>query len=194
MDRKANGISKCHYAVLTLTDEGAYTYGTFKPIKGLESASFQDQYAEGENYADDIQNIYEKVITSANVQLDFSNVTRETEAELAGKAYAAGEMETTTGDIQKAVAIAYQKNFNDGTNERIVYYNCKVTRNENSGKTKTGSIGYEGVSLNGKAIPLPDGKLHYIISSAELGAENVAGKARYDAFFNKVQFKDKATV
>lgn len=192
MARKANGISNCHYAILTLTDEGTYTYGPFKPITGLESASFQDQFAEGENYADDVQNIYEKVITSANIQLDFSNVSREIEAELGGKVYEKGEMETNTGDVQNAVAIAYQKNFNDNSNERIVYYNSKLARTENSGQTKTGSISYQGVSLSGKAIPLPDGKVHYIIASNELGEVNAEGKARYEKFFEKVQFKGVA--
>ena len=192
MDRKANGISMCHYAVLTIGENGEYSYGNFKPITGLESASFQDQFAEGENYADDIQNIYEKVITSANITLDFANVSRQIEAELTGKEYAAGEMETKTTDVQNSVAIAFQKNFNDGSHERIVYYNCKVARAENSGQTKTSSISYQSVQLSGKAIPLPDGKVSYIIASNEIGSDNAEAKARYDNFFKKVQFKGVA--
>lgn len=188
MSKKANGISKCHYAKYTV-EAGVVTFQAPQRIPDLENLTATDKFAEGKNYADNVQNIYEKKITGATLSLEFSNVSRKIESDLAGHAYDAGEMEVSTTDIQSGVAVLYQKNYNDGSYDNIIYYNCKLSKDGDSGQTQGESITYQGDTLSGEAIPLSNGKLKYVIASDSIG-EDEKKKAKLDNFFNKVQFKD----
>ena len=132
MSKKAVGICKCHYAVLTVTPQDSgqdlISYGTPVKIPDLEEISITESYAEGKNYADNICNIAVKIVNNADISMTFSNVSRKIEAELAGKTYQNGQMESGVEDTQKSVAILFQKTFDDGSYENIVYYNCKLSR------------------------------------------------------------------
>ena len=129
MSKKAVGICNCHYAVLTVTPQanGADLISYGKPVKipDLEEISITETYAEGKNYADNICNIAVKIVNNADISMTFSNVSRKIEAELAGKSYDKGQMESNVNDTQKSVAILFQKTFDDGSYENIIYYNCK---------------------------------------------------------------------
>ena len=123
--------------------------------------------------------------------MTFSNVSRKIEAELAGKTYNNGQMESNVNDTQKSVAILFQKTFDDGSYENIVYYNCKLSRDDNGGSTKGESISFQGVTISGTAIPLSNNKLSYIIASDEVG-DDAQAKKKLDNFFKTVQFIDAA--
>ena len=193
MSKKAVGICKCHYAVLTVTPQasGEDLIAYAKPVKipDLEEISITESYAEGKNYADNICNIAVKIVNNADISMTFSNVSRKIEAELAGKTYVNGQMESGVEDTQKSVAILFQKTFDDGSYENIVYYNCKLSRDDNGGSTKGESISFQGVTISGTAIPLSNNKLSYIIASDEVG-EDATAKQKLDNFFTKVQFID----
>ena len=188
MSKKAVGICKCHYAVLTVTPQESgndlISYGTPIKIPDLEEISITETYAEGKNYADNICNIAVKIVNNADISMTFSN-------ELAGKTYNNGQMESNVEDTQKSVAILFQKTFDDGSYENIVYYNCKLSRDDNGGSTKGESISFQGVTISGTAIPLSNNKLSYIIASDEVG-EDAQAKKKLENFFNKVQFIDVA--
>ena len=194
MSKKAVGICKCHYAVLTVTPQpsGEDLISYAKPVKipDLEEISITESYAEGKNYADNICNIAVKIVNNADISMTFSNVSRKIEAELAGKTYSNGQMESGVNDTQRSVAILFQKTFDDGSYEHIVYYNCKLSRDDNGGSTKGESISFQGVTISGTAIPLSNNKLSYIIASDEVGDDSKA-KAKLDKFFEEVQFIDK---
>ena len=57
MSKKATGISNAHYAVFNTTNNA---FGDPKAIKGLETLSITETYAEGSNYADNLRNIYKR--------------------------------------------------------------------------------------------------------------------------------------
>lgn len=193
MSKKAVGICKCHYAVLTVTPQSSgedlISYAQPVKIPDLEEISITESYAEGKNYADNICNIAVKIVNNADISMTFSNVSRKIEAELAGKNYDNGQMESGVNDTQKSVAILFQKTFDDGSYENIVYYNCKLSRDDNGGSTKGESISFQGVTISGTAIPLSNNKLSYIIASDEVGEDSKA-KAKLDKFFEAVQFID----
>ena len=195
MSKKAVGICNCHYAELTVTPqpsgEDTITYGKPVKIPDLEEISITETYSEGKHYADNICNIAVKIVNNADITMTFSNVSRKIEAVLAGKQYKDGQMESNVNDSQKAVAILFQKTFDDGSYENVVYYNCKLSRDDNGGSTKGESISFQGVTLSGTAIPLTNNKLSYVIASDELG-EDTEGKTKkkLDNFFKKVQFID----
>lgn len=195
MSKKAVGICNCHYAVLTVTPQqsGADLISYGKPVKipDLEEISITETYAEGKNYADNICNIAVKIVNNADISMTFSNVSRKIEAELAGKTYNNGQMESNVNDTQKSVAILFQKTFDDGSYENIVYYNCKLSRDDNGGSTKGESISFQGVTISGTAIPLSNNKLSYIIASDEVG-DDAQAKKKLENFFKTVQFIDAA--
>ena len=199
MSKKATGISNAHYAVFDTTKN---IFKEPKPIKDLETLSITESYAEGSNYADNLRNIYIKELVGADLSLTFSNISREIEAELTGQTYATGELEYKTSAVAPQIALLFEKTYSDGTSDRIVYYNCKLAKDNENGETKTDSFNFVEDTLSGQAIPMSgslktkdngtavtlDGVLKYVMDSASATA-NVDAKKRFDNFFNRVQFK-----
>lgn len=189
MSKKATGICNLHYAKYTITEDGKITYSAPKKIQDAEEITITEQFAEGSNYADNKQNIYKTKITGADINILLSSIDPEVEAELTGKSYNEGEIETTIDDKSAGVALLYQKTYDDGSYENIVYYNNKLRREDYSGKTEGENIDFTGVTILGKALPLPNKKLKYAIHSDKIG-EDAGKKKKLDNFFKTVQFKD----
>lgn len=191
MSKKATGVCKLHFAKYTISEDGSVTYEAPKRIIDAEEITPTDKFAEGSNYADNKQNIYLSKITGADINIVLSSIDPEIEAALTGKAYDEGDIETTVNDKSAGVAILFQKNYDDGTYENIVYYNAKLRREDYGGKTEGENIDFTGVTILGQAMPLPNGKLKYAIHSDKVG-ENAEKKKKLDNFFKTVQFKGVA--
>ena len=204
MSKKATGILNAHYAVY---DPAKKVYGTPKAIKDLESLSITETYAEGSNYADNLRNIYLKELVGADLSLTFSNISREIEAEITGQKYLKGEVAYSTNANAPRIALLFEKTYSDGSTDRIVYYNCKLSKDNENGETKTDSFNFVEDTLSGQAIPMSetvkskatdgkdvplDGILKYVIASDGFTSEptDAEYKKRYDNFFSRVQFKD----
>ena len=192
MSKKATGISNAHYAVFNTTNNA---FDDPKSIKGLETLSITETYAEGSNYADNLRNIYIKELVGADLSLQFSNITRAIEAELTGQSHATGELEYKTTAVAPQVAILFEKNYSDGSKDRIVYYNCKLTKDNENGETKaipmTGKI--KTKSANGAEVDLT-GVLKFVMDSSTLpptSPDTSEVNKKFNEFFTKVQFKAK---
>lgn len=201
MSKKATGILNAHYAIY---DPKTKVYGKPTAIKDLETLSITETYAEGSNYADNLRNIYIKELVGADLSLTFSNISREIEAALTGQTYLNGELEYKTSAVAPQIALLFEKTYSDGTSDRIVYYNCKLSKDNENGETKTDSFNFVEDTLSGQAIPMSetvktkdqgtnvtlDGVLKYVMDSASAtAASNADAKKRFDNFFNRVQFK-----
>lgn len=202
--KKGIGISNAHYAVFDVANN---YFGTPKPISGLEQLTITETYAEGSNYADNLRNIYIKELVGADLSLAFSNITRAIEAELTGQVHANGELEYKTTAVAPQVAILFEKSYSDGSKDRIVYYNCKLAKDNENGETKTDSFNFVGDTLSGQAIPMTGsiktkangadvdltGVLKYVIDSTTIPASPDTNgiKDKFDNFFKKVQVKAK---
>lgn len=202
MSKKATGILNAHYAIY---DPVKKVYETPKAIKDLESLAITESYSEGSNYADNLRNIYLKEFVGATLSLVFSNISREIESELTGQSFSKGEIEYRTSATAPQVALLFEKTYSDGTSDRIVYYNCKLSKDNENGETRTDSYNFVGDTLSGQAIPMSEnvktketngkdvpltGILKLAIDSKSANeASNTEGKKRFDNFFNKVQFK-----
>lgn len=196
--KKAMGIRNAHYAVY---NEELGTFDAPKRIPDLETIAVSETYAEGSNYADNLRNIYIKEMVEAEISMEFSNLSRKTEAELTGQAFANGEIEYKTDATAKTVALLFEKTYSDGSIDKIVYYNCKLTKDSENGETKTDAFNFTGDSLSGQAIPLTNatvkGVLKYVMSSADLPPDTNQGtndeaykvNSRYIHFFDRVQYK-----
>lgn len=200
MSKKATGILNAHYAVY---DPAKKVYGTPKAIKDLESLSITETYAEGSNYADNLRNIYIKELVGADLSLTFSSISRAIEAELTGQGFEKGEVAYSTNANAPRIALLFEKTYSDGSTDRIVYYNCKLSKDNENGETKTDSFNFVEDTLSGQAIPMSetvkskdngtdvplDGILKYVIASDGFTSNDTEYKKRYDNFFNRVQFK-----
>ena len=173
-------------------------------IKDLESLSITETYAEGSNYADNLRNIYVKEMVGADLSLTFSSISRAIEAELTGQVFDKCEVAYSTNVTAPQVALLFEKTYSDGSTDRIVYYNCKLSKDNENGETKGDSFNFVEDTLSGQAIPMSetvktkenqgidvplDGILKYVIASDGFQTSDTAYKKRYDDFFKKVQFK-----
>ena len=202
MSKKATGILNAHYAIYNPKTK---VYGIPKAIKDLETLSITETYAEGSNYADNLRNIYIKELVGADLSLTFSSISRAIEAELTGQGFEKGEVAYSTNANAPQVALLFEKTYSDGSTDRIVYYNCKLSKDNENGETKTDSFNFVEDTLSGQAIPMSEtvktkangtdvnlnGILKYVIASDGFTSEtgDAAYKKRYDKFFEKVQFK-----
>ena len=193
MSKELSGVTMLHYAKQNIGENGKVTFETPKRLKDAKEVTVTDTYAEGSAYADNRQNIYIKKVTGADITLSLSALKREIEADLTGKKFSKGEMVATNADIQPSVAILYQKTFSDGSYENVIYYNCKLDKTEEGSKTSTDTIELSGVSLSGKATPLEDGTVKYVIASDEIASEDTEIKNKLDNFFKTVQFYGEIT-
>lgn len=202
MSKKATGILNAHYAIYNPKTK---VYATPKAIKDLESLSITETYAEGSNYADNLRNIYIKELVGADLSLTFSSISRAIEADLTGQGFEKGEVAYSTNANAPQVALLFEKTYSDGSTDRIVYYNCKLSKDNENGETKTDSFNFVEDTLSGQAIPMSEivkskdngtnvdlnGILKYVIASDGFTSETADAeyKKRYDNFFNRVQFK-----
>lgn len=194
MSKKAMGIRNAHYAIY---DERTDSFKDPVAIKDLEKLSISETFAEGANYADNLRNIYIKELVGAEISMEFSNLSREIEGALTGQKYEDGELEYSTDAVAPIVALLFEKTYSDGSVDRIVYYNCKLTKDNENGETKTDSFNFTGDSLSGQAIPMKNGVIKYVISSDSLPVDNPGDDAsdeykantRFINFFKEVMFK-----
>lgn len=191
MSKKATGVCNLYYAPFTYEGDQA-VYETPRRIHDAEEITAEEQIAEASNYADNLQNIYVSKITGANITIAVSHLDPEIDAILGGAEYEDGQMETCSDNVAKGVAILYQRNYNDGSYDNIVYYNCTLRKQSNSAKTEGESIEFTGDTLTGKAIPLSNKKIKYMISSDKVG-NSLEAKKKLANFFKEVQFIDVAS-
>ena len=180
--RKMTGCRMLHYAPVTITG-AMVNFGEPQRIPHIEEYNYTFLFAEASNYADNQQNIYMKKITGADVGLVLSDLAGKIEAELMGKEHSKGGTLTNTNNMQKAVAILWEETYSDGTAIRNVFYNTKLSKDEVSGKTEGESVEFTAVNLVGKAIPLPNGDIHYKLDTAETEVD----QEKFDAWFKAVQ-------
>lgn len=187
--RKLTGCKNVHYAEVTISG-GEADFEAPKRIPHLEEYNYNFLYAEASNYADNQQNIYRKKITGADFGLVLSDLKIQVEAELMGKAYKKGGAVTNTNDQQKAVALLWEETYSDGTSVRNVLYYTKISRDEVSGKTEGENLEFTPVNLAGKAIPLPNGNIHYKMDSSD----STYDTTKWNNWFTEVQTPDSLEV
>lgn len=180
--RKLTGCKNLKYSPVTITG-GLVKFGTPTAIPNIEEYNYTFLTAEASNYADNQQNIYMKKVTGADVGLVLSDLAISIEADLMGKNHAKGGSVTNTNDQQKAVAILWEETYSDGSSVRNVFYNTKLAKEEVSGKTEGENVEFTAVNLTGKAIPLPNGDIHYKLDSSETDLDT----AKFGAWFDAVQ-------
>lgn len=189
MSRKKTGCRSCMYAP-QIDTAGVITFGTPKPIKDLEELSYSYVYAEGSNYADNVQNIYRKKPNAIDLGLTWSDIPLAIEAELQGKRYNAGGSSTNTADKASPVALLWQETYDDGSYINRIVYNATVYKVDDNSKTEGENIEFTAQSMAGRAIPFTNasvtGELDFKMDSADPTVDT----AKLASFFTAVQYNE----
>lgn len=186
--RKKTGCESC---MVAFRDEDGINFAAPVPMKDLEELSYTYTYAEASNNADNVQNIYIKKPTGAEISLTFSDVLSELIAKILGKAYNKGGTRTNVADKPEQVAILFKETYSDGSYKNKVFYNVKLAMDENSAKSEgSENIEFTPAVLTGKALPYFNegkkikGDIDYTMDSADPAVDTTA----LENFFKAVPF------
>ncbi len=186
--RKKTGCESC---MVAFRDEDGINFAVPVPMKDLEELSYTYTYAEASNNADNAQNIYIKKPTGADISLTFSDVLSELVAKILGKKYSKGGTRTNIADKPKQVAILFKETYSDGSYKNKVFYNVKLSMDENNAKSEgSENIEFTPAILTGKALPYFNegkkihGDIDYTMDSAASGVDTTA----LENFFKAVPF------
>lgn len=186
--RKKTGCESC---MVAFRDEDGINFVAPVPMKDLEELSYTYTYAEASNNADNVQNIYIKKPTGADISLTFSDVASDLIAKILGKKYSKGGTRTNVADKPEQVAILFKETYQDGSYKNKVFYNVKLSMDENSAKSEgSENIEFTPAVLTGKALPYFNeakkvkGDIDYTMDSAASDVDTTA----LENFFKAVPF------
>ncbi|MGL4617101.1 MAG: major tail protein [Mycoplasmoidaceae bacterium] len=184
------GISKIHFFPLATDTGAAPTYNTPIPIKWAVSLETENQYSEGQYFADNIIEKAIKQISSVEVTLEVSSdLPPATEAKLTGAGYENGRKFTRVGQGTPAGALAYEISLDDGTKRKRVIYNVSLIKNKSKNATQEDKIEGETFEFEGIGIPLVStGDVELTMDEKEIKAmaSNTEVLKQFNEFFTKV--------
>lgn len=164
-------------------------FGAFESVTDLEEFTTAKVYADASNFADNVQNIKMKALKSIDIDASFSEVSAKTKAVLQGKKYEAGGVLTTAEDKSSPVCIAYERNYSDGTAERVIYYNVTLYEKDVATTSETDSIEFTSQGFTGTAIPYTNAEfdlknaIEYIVDNGDPNFD----EDKFNSFFDFVQ-------
>lgn len=148
------GLKNVFYAVITEGQDGTFTYGTPKPIKGAVSMS---ETAVGEAlkfYADN--GVYYASSTNQGYEqtLTFAKIPDEFRIDVLGDKIVNGGLLEDANAKTKSFALLYEID-GDVEEDKFVYYNCTTSRPGNTSNTKGESTEVNTNELTINAAPRP---------------------------------------
>ena len=184
------GISKIHFFPLKSDTGLAPTYNQAIPIKWAVSLETENQYSEGEYFADNVIEKAVKQISSVEVTLEVSsNLPPATEAKITGQGYENGRKFVRVGQNAPSGALAYEISLDDGTCRKRVLYNVALTKNKSKNATQEDKIEGETFEFEGVAIPLVStGDVELLMDEKEIKAmaSNTETLKAFNEFFTTV--------
>ncbi len=157
----------------------------------------EDEYAEGEYYADNIVERSSKQLTKSNVTIEVSsNTPPALDAKLTGKTHAKARTVANTSQTFPRFAVAYEIQLDDGTIRKRVMYNVSLARTSHSNATMADSMEGMTYTYEGVATPLVSTKdIHLIMDEKEVNeyvadsstnTDHAEVQADWDDFFTSV--------
>lgn len=193
MTRKKTGCRSCMVAKQVKGEGGAITFAKPEAIENLEAISYVYNYAEGTNYADNVQNIYKKKKTSVDVDLDFSEIPLKTKADLQGKKYSKGGSATNSEDQSIPVAILFQETYDDGSFENVVFYNVKLYEKDGANKSEGENYEFNSQGFTGRGLKFTNDDINGDFEFRMDSADPQVDKTKLATFFTAVKFYEEAS-
>lgn len=183
--REKEGCRKCKIA---FPNTDGSDFETPEKLEGLAELSYTYTYAEGSGYGDNELKIYKKKPTGVDITLTFLDIPTKLLARILGKKYSKGGMVTGTKDNPIPVAIMFEETYSDDSFIDTVFYNVKLSKDENTAKTTADGIEFTPITLTGKALPYTNSKVEGGIDFRMDSADPEVDKTKLNSFFDKVQF------
>lgn len=174
------GVKFLGIAPLTISESGVPSYGEVKEIKQFVSFSGTKNFSEMSWYSNDVTEETFKNVVDVDVEIVVGKLQNEIKALLVGSDYNAetGVLTESSTDAQKEFALIVvlsQMGSEFGTLNQV-YYRCKLNVENLEGETKTDSVTDSPVTISGKAIPLPNGRIGCSIDSLDSAADQAIVK------------------
>lgn len=182
------GISNCHYAVITETDN-SITYGTPVALKGAVSFSADPEGETSPFYADNI--VYYQSVSNQGYSgdLELAQISDAFAKDVLGQIEDSnGALIESANDTNKKFALMFQIE-TDEKARRVVYYYCTAQRPSSEANTKEDTIEPQTDTLN---ITMSARKTDQAVKCVlPLTDDNVEA---YNSFFTQVYEKTTASV
>jgi len=188
MSKVKFGISNCHYAVITETQNGI-TYGTPVALPGAVSFSADPEGETSPFYADNI--VYYQSVSNQGYSgdLELAQISDAFAKDVLGQIEDSnGALIESSNDVNKKFALMFQIETDDKA-RRVVYYNCTAQRPSSEANTKEESIEPQTDTLNiTMTARSTDQAVKAVLPLTDDNADV------YNAFFTQVYEKATASV
>lgn len=159
-----------HYAILTETPDGGFSYGSIKRIgptvsgKASPKSDSSTFNAEGGPYAT------ATAFGGVDIELETAEMTLSTYAELLGKQVIKGQVVDNVSDVAPYVALLYRLPYIDSNkNLYVCYYKVKFEIPSDEHKTAEDKPNFQSAKIKGKAIQRSDGNWRHRLDENEEG-------------------------
>lgn len=150
------GFKNAFYAKITESD-GVISYGTPKALKGAVSMSLSPAGESLDFYADDMLYFGEEVNDGYDGTLELALIPEDFRADILGETVNAdGVYEESATAVQGSFALLCEC-ATDQKGRKFAFYNCRASRTDIAGSTKTASKEVQTETLNLKIRPDANG-------------------------------------
>ena len=169
------GVKSIHIAKIeSYGENGKPVYGEVKELKQFISFSSTKNFSEMNWYSNDIVEETFKTVVDMDIEIVLGKLDNETKGLIMGSQYTnKGVLVEKADDAQAEFAVIVVLSQMGATNGTInqVFYRTKLSIDGLSAETKTDSITDSQLTLNGRAIPLADGRISCTIDSLDPKAD-----------------------
>ena len=170
------GVKSIHIAKIeSYGENGKPVYGEVKELKQFISFSSTKNFSEMNWYSNDIVEETFKTVVDVELEIVLGKLDNETKGLIMGSQYTnKGVLVEKAEDAQAEFAVIVVLSQMGSTNGTVnqVFYRTKLTMDGVSAETKTDSVTDSQLTLNGRAIPLADGRISCTIDSLDETADS----------------------
>ncbi|MFD0768871.1 major tail protein [Bacillus sp. CGMCC 1.60114] len=158
-----------HYATLTETPDGKYSYGPIKRLGLTVSGKASPKSDSVTFYAEGGPRATASAFGGVEIELETDNLSLSTYAELLGKKVVKGQVVDNVNDIAPYVALLYRLPYDDGKNLYVCYYKMKFEIPSDEHKTAEDKPNFQSAKIKGKALQRADGNWRHRLDETEPG-------------------------
>nr|WP_097610087.1 major tail protein [Bacillus cereus] len=158
-----------HYALLTETPDGKFTYGTPKRIGYTVSGKASPKADGATFYAEGGPRATASAFGGVEIELEVDNISLAIYAELLGKKVVKGQVVDNVSDLAPYVALLYRLPYDDGKNLYVCYYKMKFEIPSDEHKTAEEKPNFQSSKIKGKAIQRSDGNWRHRLDEQAIG-------------------------
>lgn len=184
MGKVKYGLSNVHYAIATIDNTGAATYGDVKAFPGAVSLSMEPQTENYTFYADDIAYFTNNTYSGYEGDFEVALVVDDFKKDVLGDVESGDLLVELANPATVHFALMFQFD-GDAKGTRHVFYNCTASRANVEGSTKEENIEVQTETLNLRANSVYSAVLTEHIVKAEVKYDATA-QSTYQKFFDQV--------